>query len=204
MSDKIKMSVLFGGVDTASISMINLVVGSTPERRMGAIVAINAYDDNQSLIERYQKLVCQTCDGHGAVGNILDSMDCPDCTLAISATDYVEQLQGSLKTQYKEIDELRAMVNDFRESLSKNQEWVRCGIGGNCGGYPQDHKDYIAITELLNKTPAQCVASVKADAVKSFGVEIGLYNSEYDDQEFIEVSRHSLREHIDNLRGEHE
>ena len=33
----------------------------------------------KSSIERYQKLVCQTCDGHGAVGNILDSMDCPDC-----------------------------------------------------------------------------------------------------------------------------
>lgn len=65
-------------------------------------------------------------------------------------------------------DMLRANVNALRDSLSKNQEWVRCGIGGNCGGYPQDHKDYIAITDLLSKTPAQCLDKIKIDAVVDY------------------------------------
>jgi hypothetical protein len=127
-------------------------------------------DENELLkvqVERYQKLVCQTCDGHGAVGNILDSMDCPDCT-AISAISYVEQLQSSIKAQHQEINELRAMVNALNESLSKNQDWVRCGIGGNCGGYPQDHKDYIAITDLLKKTPRQCLIDSNIKAINEF------------------------------------
>lgn len=36
--------------------------------------------DLQAQVKGYQSRVCQMCDGHGAVGNILDSMDCPECT----------------------------------------------------------------------------------------------------------------------------
>ncbi len=82
-----------------------------------------------------------------------------------------EMLAVSDASINKLVDEnngLKAMVIVLHESLSKNKRWVRCGIGGNCSGYPQDHKDYIAITELLNKTPVQHLASVQADAVKEY------------------------------------
>ncbi len=46
-------------------------------------------------VERYQKLVCQTCDGHGAVGNILDSMDCPDCTAAANNDQHFAKYEQS-------------------------------------------------------------------------------------------------------------
>jgi len=32
--------------------------------------------------ESYRIRVCQMCDGHGMIGNILDSIDCPDCVKA--------------------------------------------------------------------------------------------------------------------------
>jgi len=38
--------------------------------------------ENKALtneVDGYRKRVCQMCDGHGMVGNIFDSMDCPDC-----------------------------------------------------------------------------------------------------------------------------
>lgn len=52
----------------------------------------------------------------------------------------------------------------------------------------------------IHKAPKQCLADVRAKAVKAFGHQIGLYDSEYDDQEYIEVSRGSLRDHIEQLR----
>lgn len=33
----------------------------------------------KAQVEGYRKRVCQMCDGHGMVGNIFDSVDCPDC-----------------------------------------------------------------------------------------------------------------------------
>ncbi len=34
-------------------------------------------------VEGYEKRVCSTCDGHGMVGNIIESDDCPDCKKVI-------------------------------------------------------------------------------------------------------------------------
>lgn len=33
----------------------------------------------EQQIKSYQSRVCNMCDGHGMVGNILDSVNCPDC-----------------------------------------------------------------------------------------------------------------------------
>jgi len=44
--------------------------------------------ENKALtneVNGYRKRVCQMCDGHGMVGNILDSMDCPDCTKVMNS-----------------------------------------------------------------------------------------------------------------------
>jgi hypothetical protein len=44
-----------------------------------------------------------------------------------------------------------------------------------------------------------CLAKIKADAVKEFCKEIGLFDPEYDDNGYIEVSRYSLKEHCESM-----
>ena len=47
-----------------------------------------AESENKTLkleLTGYQNRVCSMCDGHGMVGNCLDSMDCPDCTKSINS-----------------------------------------------------------------------------------------------------------------------
>lgn len=118
-----------------------------------AEMAINAYDANQELIERYRKLVCQTCDGHGAVGNILDSMDCPDCTLAANA-------------QGEEIKALKAMVNEFIEEFSCFVAQHECNCGHPSCRTCKECKDAF---KLLDKTPQHCLDDVRASVIKDFG-----------------------------------
>lgn len=60
-----------------NIEIANQEMLAVADTRINKLV--NENNDLKAQVERYQKLVCQTCDGHGAVGNILDSMDCPDC-----------------------------------------------------------------------------------------------------------------------------
>lgn len=45
----------------------------------------------------------------------------------------------------------------------------------------------------------ESLRAIKAESAREFCQEIGLFNSEYDDQEYIEVSRHSLREYLNAL-----
>ena len=89
-----------------------------------------------------------------------------------------------------ENNELKVLVGCHRNALRKiaDLDSVR-----------QDESDWMA-EEALAALPKPCLQSVKADAVKSFGHKIGLYDSEYDDQEYIEVSRDSIRDHIEQLR----
>lgn len=58
--------------------------------------------------------------------------------------------------------------------------------------------------ETLQKQLDELKASIpkiKADAVRDYGRTIGLYDSEYDDQEYIEVSRYSVKEYANQLEG---
>ena len=50
--------------------------------------------------------------------------------------------------------------------------------------------------EYTRPQPAVPDEQVKAEAVREFCKEIGLFDSAYDDQGYIEVSRHSLKEYI--------
>ncbi len=70
-------------------------------------------------VEGYQKRVCSMCDGHGMIGNIIDSIDCPDCEKLLqkinnkAVMDFIHlivetgQLSGSdnefLKSMYYEV-----------------------------------------------------------------------------------------------------
>ena len=60
--------------------------------------------------------------------------------------------------------------------------------------------DKLGMVEQLKRPidPA-ILAKIRGQAVRDFGEEIGLFDSAYDDQEYIEVSRYKLREHVDSL-----
>jgi hypothetical protein len=90
----------------------------------------------------------------------------------------------------QENHELKAMVNTLREHTSRYMYRVEA----------RGREPITSIVKLLKKTPAQSLQIVKADAVKAFGNEIGLYDSQYDDQEYIEVSRYSIKEHIERMQ----
>jgi len=53
-------------------------------------MAIDLYDALKEITKlkaennSYRTRVCSMCDGHGLVGNMLDSMDCPDCVALIN------------------------------------------------------------------------------------------------------------------------
>ena len=57
----------------------------------------------------YRSRVCSMCDGHGLVGNCLDSMDCPDCT----------KVMNNVKA-----DAIHKMIHLMPSSFeSKKDEW---------------------------------------------------------------------------------
>ena len=59
---------------------------------------INAYDTNQARIAHYEKVVCSMCDGHGMVGNIIESMDCPECIQAANKDQArIAELEAEVK-----------------------------------------------------------------------------------------------------------
>ena len=55
-------------------------------------------------------------------------------------TSSYEQQQIDLIVKVEMLETQLTIANSI---LKSNLEWVRCGIGGNCSGYPKDHKDYI-------------------------------------------------------------
>ena len=51
----------------------------------------------------------------------------------------------------------------------------------------------------ITEQDEELIAKVKCDAVREFCAEFGLFNPEYDDQEYIEVSRYKLKDHCDEI-----
>ena len=106
---------------------------------------------------------------------------------SVTAREF-KRLRNNLELACEEITKLKQNDDEI-----KNSEAVRASIAALTAA---------KINGLINENNElkAKLQSVKADAVKSFGHEIGLYDSEYDDQEYIEVSRNSIRDHIEQLR----
>ena len=54
--------------------------------------------------KRLHGLVCQMCDGHGAVGNCLDSIDCPECSLYNAHDDAITENSERLQAENKRLE----------------------------------------------------------------------------------------------------
>lgn len=50
----------------------------------------------------YRSRVCSMCDGHGLVGNCMDSMDCPDCTKVMNSVkaDAIDILGNIMEREF--------------------------------------------------------------------------------------------------------
>jgi len=80
-------------------------IADSKSQMKAAAMAINAYDANQERIKMQQQTNAELA-------------------------DVVAKMLVSNNEQKEEIKALEAQVKLLHESLSKNQEWVRCGIGG--------------------------------------------------------------------------
>jgi hypothetical protein len=55
----------------------------------------------------------------------------------------IEQLITERNSFEVELEAVKTQLIIANGILKLNLEWVRCGIGGNCSGYPKDHPDYL-------------------------------------------------------------
>ena len=133
------------------------------------------YDTQQARIARYEKIVCSMCDGHGMVGNILDSMDCPECTQAANKDQariaeleaQVEALRGSLSAITKE------------DNIHPIKDWAICGISANSSSGSKGREsrmktfhEFFSLVDVaenvIKKTPAQCLIESNIKAIEEF------------------------------------
>lgn len=61
-------------------------------------------------------------------------------------------------------------------------------------------KGLAALEKAIDSTPQQCLAEIRAEAVKAFADEIGVFSREYDDQGYVEVAKWKVQEHIAKIR----
>lgn len=79
---------------------------------------------------------------------------------------------GDIDRLERENAELKSQVESLRSAINANViDLVRCGIGGNFGGscYEKAMADYYEpLAKAFMRSPAQCLAEVKAQAVEDF------------------------------------
>lgn len=80
-----------------------------------------------------------------------------------------------------EIMALKAMVNALHQKLADFDAYSNTDMGYRISPFGK------TVVELLNKTPAQCLASVKADVIKSTisDIEIGMANAHLDGDDIL-------------------
>lgn len=54
--------------------------------------------------------------------------------------------------------------------------------------------------DVIYSSPQQSLAEIQARAVECFAQEIGVFDRTYDDQEYVEIPRHKIREYIESIR----
>jgi hypothetical protein len=76
--------------------------------------------------------------------------------------ELIDEKLAEIAKQQEEINELKAMVNNFRAAstvlVNKNASTI-------CGNVVVSGKSMNNLVDALERSPAQCLASVKADAV---------------------------------------
>lgn len=110
----------------------------------------------------------------------------------------IKTLQQEKESLVRENDELKACAEElvYASKLSTNYP---------SGWDSHDSEHFMVINRLnaaVDQTPKQSLATHNAEVINRFAHEMGLYDSEYDDNEYIEVSRYSVKNYINQLREE--
>ena len=66
--------------------------------------------------KRLHGLVCQMCDGNGAVGNCFDSIDCPECSLYNAHDDAITENSERLQAENKRLRHALKAYSFYSES----------------------------------------------------------------------------------------
>lgn len=79
------------------------------------LLAENKALDNE--VKGYRNRVCSMCDGHGLVGNCIDSMDCPDCTKVMNSVkaDAIEALGYEVDNEFG--SQCGRFIKDYADKL---------------------------------------------------------------------------------------
>ena len=72
-------------------------------------------------------------------------------------------INEQFEAQQKELEALKAQVNQLRDALSGAMEHQWCGLRHN--GRDETHEKWIATNKALSDSSEQCLNSVKADAI---------------------------------------
>ncbi|WP_372833083.1 hypothetical protein [Pontibacterium sp.] len=103
-----------------------------------------------------------------------------------AAHDGVEAERNQLETHN---ERLRSELLKFRPFPHGNFEYMEGSEGMG-----------ESVEQLLAESPAASLAEIQAQAVNSFAQEVGVFDAEYDDQEYVEIPRYKVREYIEQIR----
>lgn len=109
------------------------------------------------------------------------------------------KLTSSIAT---ERDQLAAQNERFRSALTPNiVDWIHCGMATN-GRLKEEwaFNQYKNLKLVIKESPIASVAEIQALAVNEFAQEVGVFDPEYDDQEYVEIPRYKILEYIESIR----
>lgn len=116
---------------------------------------------------------------------------CPDAP----CNDCTHSLQEQVK-------QLTAQNERFRNALTPHiVDWIYCGMATN-GRLKEEWawSQYKNLKSVIKESPIASVAEIQGQAVNEFAQEVGVFDPEYDDQEYVEIPRYKVREYIESMR----
>ena len=117
-----------------------------------------------------------------------------------------QTLRGQLAEVERERDEMAAMVGRMQKMCKERGQFITNGVELGYIQLPDDdlrgidsaHNTYQRCSEPLPDAPT-ALAEIRAEAVEQFGREIGVFDSEYDDQGYVEIPRQAVKDYVQKL-----
>jgi uncharacterized protein YlxW (UPF0749 family) len=124
--------------------------------------------------------------------------------MSASCQDVIRAVDREMALR-EERDQLKAQVNGMKQAIDdlvRNSEGV-AGLHQNGDVAPWDElltggrfDEWLCV---LDDTPQQCLATHDAVVIERFARKLGVFDPEYDDQEYIEVPRYAIKDYANQL-----
>lgn len=210
-----ELTALATEVDEANDRIGELVAESQASLELLSIVTeerdflITFIDKNASLLNEIDELKAQlvAVKEGGGTGQSPCAKFCESVALRKDfdqLREYADQVKVDRDALAAQVELMRLEFNDARKTL---QFIAGCGHDST----DKEVADAVLIESRLwisryddscfRLNPQQHLAEIKADAVKAFADEIGVFSREYDDQGYVEVAIWKVQEHIAKIRN---